>query len=94
MGNLALCCQECNNRKYTALTALDTISGERVRLFHPRQDRWSDHFAWNEGFTILLGLTACGRATIEKLQMNRTSLINMRSVLHQAGFHPLVDLHP
>ena len=89
--NLALSCQECNNRKFTAVTAPDPLSGDRVALFHPRQSRWSDHFAWNEDFTLLLGLTPTGRATIEKLQLNRTSLINLRRVLHQAGMHPLPE---
>jgi hypothetical protein len=89
--NLALSCQECNNRKYTSVTAIDPLNGNLVRLFHPRQDRWSDHFAWNEDFTLLLALTPTGRATAEKLQLNRTSLINLRRVLYQAGFHPLPE---
>ncbi|HLK55596.1 MAG TPA: HNH endonuclease signature motif containing protein [Chthonomonadaceae bacterium] len=89
--NLALSCQECNNHKFTSTTARDTLSGEEVRLFHPRRDRWSDHFAWNEDFTLLLGLTATGRATIEKMQLNRASLINLRRVLYHAGFHPLPE---
>lgn len=87
--NLALSCQECNNHKFTAITALDALTGERVLLFHPRQNLWNDHFAWNEDFTTLIGLTPTGRATIEKLQLNRTSLLNLRRVLHQAGVHPL-----
>lgn len=89
--NLALSCQECNNRKFTAIDARDPLSGDTVRLFHPRQARWSDHFAWNEDFTLLLGLTPTGRATIEKLQLNRTSLINLRRVLRDAGIHPLAE---
>lgn len=91
VDNLALSCQECNNRKFISTTARDPLSGEDVRLFHPRQDRWSDHFAWNEDYTLLLGLTPTGRATVEKLQLNRTSLINLRRVLYQTGFHPLPE---
>src|SRR5690349_18996173 len=56
-ANLALSCQECNNHKFTAIAALDPLSGDRVALFNPRRSRWSDHFAWNEDFTLLLGLT-------------------------------------
>ena len=67
--NLALSCQECNNRKFTAITAHDPLSGNTVPLYHPRQNHWSDHFAWNEDFTLLLGLTPTGRATIEKLHL-------------------------
>jgi len=89
--NLALACQECNNRKFTAIDAYDPLSGSRAPLFHPRQAHWHDHFAWNEDFTLLLGLTPTGRATIEKLQLNRLSLINLRRILHHAGIHPLPD---
>src|SRR6266851_4323663 len=63
--NLALSCQGCNNRKYCSLDGLDPISGERVPLYHPRRQRWCDHFAWSEDFTLVLGLTATGRATVE-----------------------------
>jgi hypothetical protein len=89
--NLALSCQECNNRKYTAVAANDPLSGNTVSLFNPRQNRWSDHFAWNEDFTLLLGLTPMARATISKLQLNRNSLINLRGVMRQAGVHPIPD---
>lgn len=89
---LALSCQECNNRKFTAVTARDPLSGDTVSLFNPRKTNWSDHFAWNEDFTILLGMTPTGRATIAKLQMNRASLINMRRVLYHAGIHPPTEV--
>ena len=92
-GNLALSCQECNNHKYTSIAARDPVSGESVPLFNPRQTRWSDHFAWNEDFTLLIGLTPTGRATNEKLQLNRTSLLNLRRVFHQAGIHPLSEVN-
>lgn len=59
-------------------------------LFHPRVDRWSHHFAWNENYTLILGLTPTGRATVEKLQLNRSGLINLRRVLVRAGAHPPV----
>jgi len=80
-----------NNRKFTAIFARDPLSGDQVRLFHPRQERWSNHFAWNEDFTLLLGLTPTGRATIEKLKLNRASLVKLRRVLHDAGVHPLPE---
>lgn len=89
--NLALSCQECNNRKFTATTARDPLTGEVVRLFHPRQASWSDHFAWSEDFTLALGLTPTGRATIEKLHLNRVRLINLRWILHRADIHPLPE---
>src|SRR5262249_18265166 len=52
LDNLALACAECNLHKGSDLTGLDPESGEVTMLFHPRRDRWSDHFAW-DGFRIV-----------------------------------------
>src|SRR5437016_5941622 len=59
--NLANSCVLCNQRKGSDLSSIDYKSGEVVTLFHPRRDRWQDHFG-------LLGariepLTPTGRAT-------------------------------
>ena len=86
--NLALACQGCNNHKYNRTKARDVVSGEDVRLFHPRRDRWADHFAWTHDYTQILGLTAIGRATVDALQLNRKALVNLRRVLIEAGEHP------
>lgn len=86
--NLALACQGCNNRKYTAIDAIDPVTGETVALFHPRQERWQDHFTWNEDHSLMLGLTPIGRATVEKLQLNRAALVSLRRVLRSVGEHP------
>lgn len=42
--NLCLACRACNVRKSDRLLALDEISGEEVPLFHPREQRWDEHF--------------------------------------------------
>ena len=89
LSNLAFSCQGCNNRKYTQIEALDPVTGDHVALYHPRRHRWSDHFAWNEDYTLVLGLTPIGRATIERLHLNRTGVINLRRVLYSVGEHPL-----
>jgi hypothetical protein len=88
LSNLALSCQGCNNRKFISIDAVDPATGEREPLFHPRQDRWSDHFAWNEDCTLLIGLTPTGRATVDSLDLNRPGVVNLRRVLL------IVDLHP
>lgn len=82
-NNLANVCQGCNSRKFVSTTAIDGLSGEEVVLYHPRQDKWSEHFAWHEDFTLLIGLTPTGRATIEKLEINRTGVVNLRRLLHE-----------
>lgn len=88
LDNLALACQGCNSRKYTDVDAIDPVSGKCVPLFHPRQHRWSDHFAWNDDFTLVIGLTPTGRATVERLQLNREGVVNLRRALHSVGAHP------
>jgi hypothetical protein len=88
VGNLALCCQGCNNHKYNRTKARDPLSMKEVRLFHPRRDRWALHFAWTHEGTQILGLTPIGRATVEVLHLNREALMNLRRVLVEAGEHP------
>jgi len=88
LSNLALSCQGCNNRKYTSVEAIDPVTGETVPLYHPRRQRWVDHFAWNEDYTLVFGLTPTGRATVEKLQLNRASIVNLRRVLQSVDEHP------
>lgn len=86
--NLALACQGCNNHKFTKTAAPDPMTGETVPLFHPRRQRWRDHFAWSEDFTLVVGLTPTGRATVEALHLNRENLVNLRWALHAVGKHP------
>jgi hypothetical protein len=53
------------------------VDGQLVRLFHPRRDVWSDHFA-RHGDRIL-GLTAIGRGTVQLLDMNDDDRRQIRS---------------
>jgi hypothetical protein len=86
--NLAYACQGCNNRKYTSTEAIDPVSGLMVALYHPREQFWNEHFAWNEDCTLVLGLTPTGRVTVEKLQLNRPGLVNLRRILFTLNEHP------
>ena len=43
-ANWALACRACNLYKATHLSGSDPESHTVVRLFHPREDRWEDHF--------------------------------------------------
>ncbi|WP_298611499.1 HNH endonuclease signature motif containing protein [uncultured Thiothrix sp.] len=88
LDNLALSCAGCNAHKYNKTQALDPISNKLVALFHPRTQHWTEHFTWNETYTLVLGLTPTGRATVETLQLNRVTLQNLRAVLYTAGLHP------
>ena len=86
--NLALACQGCNNHKYTKTKGRDPVNGEIVPLYHPRLQRWREHFAWNEDCVLIIGLTPVGRATVGALCLNRDGLINLRRVLYITGMHP------
>ena len=88
MTNLALSCQGCNNRKYISVDALDPVSGRTVALYNPRRQQWTDHFTWSDDFTMMVGITPTGRATVDKLQLNREGVVNLRRVLFLADEHP------
>jgi len=64
------------------------MTGKLVRLFNPRRQHWQDHFTWNEGATLVVGLTATGRATVDALRLNRGELINLRRAFHILKLHP------
>ena len=64
-GNLALACIHCSLRKGARRTARDPRTGQPAPLFHPRRDKWNQHFRW--AGTLLHGLTPTGLATISAL---------------------------
>ncbi|MFB2938083.1 HNH endonuclease [Aerosakkonemataceae cyanobacterium BLCC-F154] len=71
--NLALACVSCSLRKGARQTIVDSETGEVVSIFNPRQQLWKEHFDWN-GVQIV-GLTAIGRATIQALDLNRSTML-------------------
>ena len=88
LANLALACFGCNGHKHAKIEALDPISGKIIPLYHPRKQKWPDHFCWNDDFSFIMGVTSTGRATIEALKLNREGLVNLRKVLYAVGEHP------
>lgn len=88
LDNLAYSCLGCNYKKFTSVDAVDPLTNQRVPLFHPRQDKWKQHFAWNEDFTLILGITAIGRATVKRLDLNREGVVNLRRALVVFKKHP------
>ena len=87
-SNLAFACQGCNGHKAAKTHAMDPNTGEMTPLFHPRQQRWQDHFAWESDFTKIVGRTPGGRATVMALRLNRPRLQRFRQVLRAFGCHP------
>jgi hypothetical protein len=68
--NLCLACELCNQYKWTQTEAIDPQTGQKIPLFHPRQQTWSENFAWSSDNVTILGQTNCGRATVEALRLN------------------------
>ncbi|MEA3211798.1 MAG: hypothetical protein QOE70_4855 [Chthoniobacter sp.] len=74
--NLALACYHCNLHKGTNLTGIDAQSGELVRLYHPREQPWTEHFRRNGD--VIEGRTAVGRVTVSLLKMNAADRRRLR----------------
>ena len=86
LGNLALACGRCNRSKGPNISGIDVETHELVRLFHPRRDRWAEHFRWRG--PRLVGLTSTGRATIHVLAINHPSALKLRRELMEARIFP------
>lgn len=89
--NLCAVCFSCNTHKQAKVQAIDPLTGVISKLFHPLQQHWQDHFAWDEGQTLVIGLTACGRATIASLVMNNETVVRARRRWVNGGWHPPTD---
>src|SRR5258707_214808 len=76
--NLWLACSLCNDYKGDRIVALDTETDQIVRLFDPRHQHWTAHFAWTTEADRIVGLSAIGRATIVALNLKRPSLVRAR----------------
>jgi HNH endonuclease len=88
LDNLALSCPACNGHKYNKVEGADPLNRTLVPLFNPRKQRWAEHFVWSDDFTLLVGLTPTGRATVATLQMNQQKMVNLRRLLGLAGLPP------
>ncbi|MEQ8468180.1 HNH endonuclease [Coleofasciculus sp. E1-EBD-02] len=84
--NLALACVSCSLRKGARQKLEDSETGEVVSIFNPRQQVWKEHFDWN-GVQVV-GLTATGRATVQALDLNRATMLAIRTQEELFGRHP------
>ena len=89
--NLCLAWRNCNSFKLAFVSGIDPETGDETALFNPRESRWDMHFAWTRNGTEIIGLTAIGRATIDRLRMNRADAVAARTVWVEAGWRPPLD---
>lgn len=87
-SNLALACRACNARKAARTEGTDPRDGGSVRLFHPRDDRWEDHFQFDMKTMEILGTTPVGRATVDCLGFNADFQLAARKRWLQLGLFP------
>lgn len=88
-ANLALACLRCNVAKGTDPGAMIGRPRRLVRLFHPRQDRWSDHFRLSTA--RIVPLTEIGKATVQLLALNAGDRLTLRRALIKVGRYPSAE---
>ena len=76
--NLCLACRLCSSYKSIQTEAVDPTSNAVVTLFNPRTQVWSEHFQWSRDGVRVIGLSPVGRATVEALQLNNETTVNVR----------------
>lgn len=86
--NLCAACTVCNGHKYNKVEGVDPGTNHPLRLFHPREQTWHEHFQWDANGTHILGVTACGRVTIDALNLNEPLRVAARTIWVQTGRHP------
>jgi HNH endonuclease len=77
--NLALACIDCNLGKGSNVAGCDPATSLITPLFHPRKDRWEDHFEIKAA--RIEGKTPVGRTTVMVLNMNSDDQLELRALL-------------
>lgn len=85
--NLCFACPSCNRYKGTR-QIVTTDKGENISLFHPHQQKWSEHFIWSDDGTGIKSLSLVGKVTIDVLRMNRPALVRVRQMWVKLNEHP------
>jgi len=84
--NLALACLRCNVSKGTDPGVIIGRPPRLVRLYHPRQDRWDEHFRI---FAARIHpVSEIGEATVSLLDLNAQDRLLLRCALVKAGRYP------
>ena len=84
--NLAYACLFCNRNKGSDIASLSQQTGNLVRLFNPRTDRWTEHFRLAEH--EIRALTEIGEVTARILRLNDSERLLERYELKAIGRYP------
>jgi len=87
-ANLALACRSCNLRKGIRISGIVPGFNTEVSFFHPRHDKWSEHFQVDTQSGKIMGITSSGKVTIKYLEMNSGSQVAARQLWIRLGLFP------
>jgi HNH endonuclease len=87
-ANLAYACLPCNRCKGSDVASVVPQTGELIRLFNPRADRWADHLGLAQDGLTILPLTDVGEATIRILRLNGNDRLLEREALRAFDRYP------
>lgn len=90
LDNLCWACFDCNRFKGSDIASHDTIRGELVPLFNPRNHIWNEHFQIQDG--QIIPLTSIGRVTAFLLKFNLPTRVEVRETLARTGRYPGVRM--
>jgi len=85
LSNLALACFFCNNAKGSDLGTIVT-NDELIRFYHPRKDKWKEHFELDKH--VILPKTDIAKGTIKILGLNEKDRLLERLAFYEANFYP------
>lgn len=83
--NLAYACVFCNRFKGTDVGSI-SASGEFIRFFNPRVDRWAEHFRLDSA--VIQPLTPVGEVTVRILRFNDGARLHEREEMIRFGKYP------
>jgi hypothetical protein len=86
--NLALACRSCSLRKGTRISGALLNSSTEVQFFHPRENRWSQHFQVDVDSGKIFGTTSTGEVTVRYLEMNSPAQVAARQLWIRLGLFP------
>ena len=84
--NLAYACMPCNRHKGTDLGSVARATGELVRFYDPRKDRWDEHFRLDSA--RIEPLSDIGEVTVRILGVNLPERVLERLDLIDLGRYP------
>ncbi|MBI4675418.1 MAG: HNH endonuclease [Chloroflexi bacterium] len=84
--NLAYACAFCNRQKGSDIGSILSQTGEFIRFFNPRTDRWGDHFQLDG--VIIRPITGIGEVTARILGFNDSDRILERQTSVDLGRYP------